>query len=289
MNSATGSDDPRDYLVDQGFETYTADDHATWRTLARRQREILKGRIADQFLDGLDRLGIGEAGIPDFREMNKMLHAATGWEVVAVPGLIPDLAFFRLLADRKFPAGFWIRKPEQIDYIEEPDIFHDVFGHVPLIMQPIYADYLEAYGKAGLVAAEHGVLKRLARLYWYTVEFGLAQTPEGLRIVGAGIASSPGETLFSLESPSPNRVGFELGRVMRTLYRIDDYQETYFVLDGVETWPALDLDRLIPLWKELDEQADLEPGDIRAEDRVLTRGDGSYHREKAAQFRQAAE
>jgi phenylalanine-4-hydroxylase len=289
MNSATGSDDPRDYLVDQGFETYTADDHATWRTLARRQREILKGRIADQFLDGLDRLGIGEAGIPDFREMNKMLHAATGWEVVAVPGLIPDLAFFRLLADRKFPAGFWIRKPEQIDYIEEPDIFHDVFGHVPLIMQPIYADYLEAYGKAGLVAAEHGALKRLARLYWYTVEFGLAQTPEGLRIVGAGIASSPGETIFSLESLSPNRVGFELGRVMRTLYRIDDYQETYFVLDGVETWPALDLDRLIPLWKELDEQADLEPGDIRAEDRVLTRGDGSYHREKAAQFRQAAE
>jgi phenylalanine-4-hydroxylase len=191
MNSATGSDDPRDYLVDQGFETYTADDHATWRTLARRQREILKGRIADQFLDGLDRLGIGEAGIPDFREMNKTLKAATGWEVVAVPGLIPDLAFFRLLADRKFPAGFWIRKPEQIDYIEEPDIFHDVFGHVPLIMQPIYADYLEAYGKAGLVAAEHGTLKRLARLYWYTVEFGSAQTPEGLRIVGAGIASSP--------------------------------------------------------------------------------------------------
>jgi phenylalanine-4-hydroxylase len=290
MNSATGSDDPRDYLVDQGFETYTADDHATWRTLARRQREILKGRIADQFLDGLDRLGIGEAGIPDFREMNKTLKAATGWEVVAVPGLIPDLAFFRLLADRKFPAGFWIRKPEQIDYIEEPDIFHDVFGHVPLIMQAIYADYLEAYGKAGLVAAEHGTLKRLARLYWYTVEFGLAQTPEGLRIVGAGIASSPGETIFSLESPSPNRVGFELGRVMRTLYRIDDYQETYFVLDGVEAWPALDLDRLIPLWKELDGQADLEPGDIRPEDRVLSRGDGTYHREKAAAgFRQAAE
>ncbi len=290
MNSATGSDDPRDYLVDQGFETYTADDHATWRTLARRQREILKGRIADQFLDGLDRLGIGEAGIPDFRVMNKTLKAATGWEVVAVPGLIPDLAFFRLLADRKFPAGFWIRKPEQIDYIEEPDIFHDVFGHVPLIMQAIYADYLEAYGKAGLVAAEHGTLKRLARLYWYTVEFGLAQTPEGLRIVGAGIASSPGETIFSLESPSPNRVGFELGRVMRTLYRIDDYQETYFVLDGVEAWPALDLDRLIPLCKELDGQADLEPGDIRPEDRVLSRGDGTYHREKAAAgFRQAAE
>jgi phenylalanine-4-hydroxylase len=281
MTTPSGSNDPRDYLVDQGFATYSETDHATWRTLAKRQREILKGRIADQFLEGLDRLGIGEAGIPDFRDMNRTLKAATGWEVVAVPGLVPDLAFFRLLADRKFPAGFWIRKPEQIDYIEEPDIFHDVFGHVPLIMQPIYADYLEAYGKAGLVAAEHGALKRLARLYWYTVEFGLARTPEGLRIVGAGIASSPSETVFALESSSPNRIGFDLSRVMSTLYRIDDFQETYFVLDGVEAWPSLDLDRLIPLWRELDLQPDLEPGDIRSEDHVISRGDGSYHAKKA--------
>jgi phenylalanine-4-hydroxylase len=281
MNTPSGSNDPRDYLVDQGFSAYTHTDHETWRTLARRQREILKGRIADQFLDGLDRLGIGEAGIPDFRDMNRTLAAATGWEVVAVPGLVPDLAFFRLLADRKFPAGFWIRKPEQIDYIEEPDIFHDVFGHVPLIMQPIYADYLEAYGKAGLVAAEHGALKRLARLYWYTVEFGLARTPEGLRIVGAGIASSPSETVFALESPSPNRVAFDLRRVMRTLYRIDDFQETYFVLDGVESWPSLDLDRLIPLWQELEGQSDLKPGEISSEDEVISRGDGSYHKHKA--------
>lgn len=281
MNSATGSDDPRDYLVSQGYENYTESDHYTWRTLAKRQREILQGRIADQFLEGLDRLGIGEEGIPDFRVMNQRLKAATGWEVVAVPGLIPDLAFFRLLADRKFPAGFWIRKPEQIDYIEEPDIFHDVFGHVPLIMQPIYADYLEAYGKAGLVAAEHGALKRLARLYWYTVEFGLAQTPQGLRIVGAGIASSPGETIFSLESASPNRVGFDLGRVMRTLYRIDDFQETYFVLDGIEAWPSLDLDRLIPLWRDLEAQDDIQPGELQPEDRILTHGDGSYHEAKA--------
>jgi phenylalanine-4-hydroxylase len=282
------SDDPRDHLVDQNFEAYQEADHETWRVLAGRQREILKGRIADQFLEGLDRLGIGEEGIPDFSVMNRTLKAATGWEVVAVPGLIPDLAFFRLLADRKFPAGFWIRKPEQIDYIEEPDVFHDVFGHVPLIMQPIYADYLEAYGKAGLVAADHGALKRLARLYWYTVEFGLAQTPAGLRIVGAGIASSPSETIFALESSSPNRVAFDLGRVMRTLYRIDDFQETYFVLDGIEAWPSLDLDRLIPLWKGLEGEADLEPGDIRPEDRVLARGDGRYHREKAAAAKSAA-
>jgi phenylalanine-4-hydroxylase len=281
MNATASSDDPRDYMRDQGFENYTETDHATWRALAKRQREILKGRIADQFLEGLDRLGIGEEGIPDFRVMNQRLKAATGWEVAAVPGLIPDLAFFRMLADRKFPAGFWIRKPEQLDYIEEPDIFHDVFGHVPLIMQPIYADYLEAYGRAGLVAAEHGALKNLARLYWYTVEFGLAQTPQGMRIVGAGIASSPGETIFALESPSPNRVAFNLGRVMRTRYRIDDYQETYFVLDGVEAWPSLDLDRMIPLWKELQEQEEIEPGQIQPEDSVLTQGDGSYHRAKS--------
>ncbi|WP_414473696.1 phenylalanine 4-monooxygenase [Microvirga sp. M2] len=280
MNTATGSDDPRDYIRDQGFEAYTETDHATWRTLAKRQRELLKGRIAGQFLEGLDRLGIGEEGIPDFRVMNERLKAATGWEVKAVPGLIPDLAFFRMLASRQFPAGFWIRKPEQLDYIEEPDIFHDVFGHVPLIMQPIYADYLESYGRAGLVAAEHGALKHLARLYWYTVEFGLAQTPQGMRIVGAGIASSPGETIFALESASPNRVAFDLGRVMRTLYRIDDYQETYFVLDGVEAWPSLDADRLIPLWRELAEQPEIEPGQILPEDRVLTRGDGSYHHAK---------
>ncbi|HEY8564756.1 MAG TPA: phenylalanine 4-monooxygenase [Beijerinckiaceae bacterium] len=281
MNSNQGSTDPRDWLVDQGFANYTPEDHATWNTLAQRQRALLKGRIADEFLDGLDGLGIGTSGIPDFRVMNERLRAATGWEVVAVPGLVPDLAFFRLMADRKFPAGFWIRKPEQLDYIEEPDVFHDVFGHVPLIMQQRYADYLQAYGEAGLVAAEHGALQRLARLYWYTVEFGLARTPQGLRIVGAGIASSPSETIFALEDPSPNRIGFDLARVMRTRYRIDDFQETYFVLDGLDAWPALDLDRLLPLWKRLDGSADLEPGDVLPEDDVVSRGTGAYHAEKA--------
>jgi phenylalanine-4-hydroxylase len=276
MNGSTTSDDPRDWLVDQGFENYSDTDHETWRTLARRQHDILRGRIADAFLDGLDALGIDEAGIPDFRALNEPLGRATGWTVVPVPGLVPDIVFFKLLATRRFPAGFWIRKPEQLDYIQEPDVFHDVFGHVPLIMQPVYADYLEAYGRAGLVAAEHGALHRLARLYWYTVEFGLAETPDGLRIVGAGIASSPSETVFALESPSPNRVGFDLGRVMRTRYRIDDFQETYFVLDGVDAWPALDLDRLVPLWRDLAPTADLEPGDILPTDRVLSRGDGSY-------------
>lgn len=276
------SEAPEDWLVDQGFANYTDQDHETWGTLARRQRELLQGRIADEFLEGLDRLGIGEAGIPDFRAMNERLRAATGWEVVAVPGLVPDIVFFKLMASRRFPAGFWIRKPEQLDYIEEPDVFHDVFGHVPLIAQQRYADYLEAFGKAGLVAAEHGSLQRLSRLYWYTVEFGLAETPEGLRIVGAGIASSPSETIFALESASPNRVGFELGRVMRTRYRIDDFQETYFVLDGMNAWPALDLERLVPLWRELDALPDLDPGELDPADRALTRGDGSHHKARSA-------
>ena len=280
MPEQLSPDDPRAYLRDQNFDAYTAEDHATWSTLARSQRKILEGRVCDAFLEGLDRLGISDEGIPDFRVMNERLHAATGWEVVAVPGLVPDIAFFSLLADRRFPAGYWIRRPEQIDYIEEPDIFHDVFGHVPLIMQQIYADYLEAYGKAGLEAARHGTLHRLARLYWYTVEFGLAHTPDGLRIVGAGIASSPSETVFALESASPNRIGFDLGRVMSTQYRIDDFQETYFVLEGVDAWPALDLDSLIPLWKELDRRPDIEPGDVLAGDCVITRGDGGYHRGK---------
>jgi phenylalanine-4-hydroxylase len=282
MDTTAKSEDPRDWLLDQRHEAYTGTDHVTWRTLARRQREVLRGRVADCFLDGLDRLDIGETGIPDFRRLNERLLAATGWEVVAVPGLVPDLVFFKLLADRKFPTGYWIRKPEQLDYIEQPDVFHDVFGHVPLIMQPVYADYLAAYGRAGLEAAAHGALHRLARLYWYTVEFGLAETPDGLRIVGAGIASSPAESVFSLESASPNRVAFDLGRVMRTRYRIDDFQETYFVLAGANAWPALDMDRLAQLWGELGPLPDLEPGALLPEDRVLTHGDGTYHRAKPA-------
>lgn len=281
MNPNAASDDPRDFLQDQGYDAYSREDHATWARLAQRQRAILEGRVCDAFLEGLDRLGISDAGIPDFRAMNATLKATSGWEVVAVPGLVPDVVFFKLLADRKFPAGYWIRKPEQIDYIEEPDVFHDVFGHVPLIMQRRYADYLEDYGRAGLEAARHGTLHRLARLYWYTVEFGLAQTKDGLRIVGAGIASSPGESVFALESPSPNRVAFDLARVMRTRYRIDDFQETYFVLDSPDAWPRLDIAELTPLWRALDRDADLDPGDILPDDAVLTRGTGVYHREKA--------
>lgn len=271
-----------DFTVDQRFESYSAEDHATWRAMYHRQRALLPGRVHDGFLAGLDRLGIGAEGIPDFDRMNAILREATGFTVVAVPGLVPDDVFFRHLAERRFPSGYWIRHPNQIDYIEEPDVFHDVFGHVPLLMDPAYADYVAAYGRAGLAAGARGVLHHLARLYWYTVEFGLIRTSEGLRIFGSGIASSPGETVFALESASPNRVGFNLARVMRTEYRIDDYQETYFVLDGLDDLPDLSRAALDPVFTALAGHSDIAPGDTLDNDVVITRGDGTHHQGRRA-------
>jgi len=257
---------PPDFLVAQHPEDYTAEDHRTWRTLFERQTALLRGRVVDEFHAGLDALGIMPTGIPDFRDINRVLSQATGWSVVAVPGLVPDDVFFRHLAARRFPAGYWIRKPDQLDYIEEPDVFHDVFGHVPLLMQPRYADYMAEYGRAGLAYAGQPALTNLARLYWYTVEFGLMQTPGGLRIFGAGIISSAGESVYSLESPDPARVRFDTARILRTLYKIDDFKRIYFVLSGYDDLPALaagELDRLIA---GAQRQRDIAPG-------ALTDGD----------------
>jgi phenylalanine-4-hydroxylase len=230
---------PPDFLVPQEPGRYTAADHATWRTLFDRQTELLRGRVVPEYYAGLEALGITDAGIPDFAEMNEVLARATGWRVVAVPGLVPDAVFFAHLAARRFPAGYWIRSSDQLDYIEVPDVFHDVFGHVPLLMQPRYADYIAAYGRAGLAYAGQPALANLARLYWYTVEFGLMTTGEGLRIFGAGILSSAGESVYALESPRPLRVAFDYERVLRTRYEIDHYQEIYFVLSGYDDLPAL--------------------------------------------------
>jgi phenylalanine-4-hydroxylase len=270
------------FLIQQDHGSYSETDHDVWRRLAKRQRELLDRRASATFLDGLDALDIGPSGIPDFTELNARLKPKTGWEIVAVPGLVPDLAFFELLAARKFPAGRFIRRPDQFDYIEEPDIFHDVFGHVPLLSQPTYADYLEAYGRAGLMAASQDALPYLARLYWYSVEFALASTADGLRIVGAGIVSSPGETLFALESPSPNRIVFDLERVMRTKYRIDDYQMNYFVLENENAWPRLDLESLAQIWRDLKQHDTLEPGFLTSDDSIISRGDNSHHGNNAA-------
>lgn len=221
-----------DFTIEQRWDAYTTDEHAVWDTLYARQVECLQGRAVTDFFDGLERLSLGGAGIPDLRELNPRLQALTGWTVVMVPHLVPDLVFFDHLANRRFPAGRFIRSRAQLDYLEEPDIFHDIFGHVPLLTQPIFADYMQAYGQGGLRAERHGMLKELARLYWYTVEFGLKKDPEGLRIYGAGILSSLGESAFALDSDKPNRLMFELERLMRTDYKIDTFQQSYFVIDS---------------------------------------------------------
>lgn len=220
-----------DYAVDQRWADYTADEHALWRRLYERQVRLLPGYACDEYLAGLARLDAGEA-IPRLDVASKKLHHATGWTLVGVPGLIPDLTFFDHLANRRFPVTTWLRTPAEFDYIVEPDVFHDFFGHVPLLLDPVYADYMQAYGKGGLKAARLDSLKFLARLYWYTVEFGLMSTPAGLRIYGAGILSSGGEVVHSIDSPKPRRVRFALERLLRTEYHIDRYQDTYFVIDG---------------------------------------------------------
>jgi phenylalanine-4-hydroxylase len=272
-----------DWTIDQGWANYTAQDHAVWRSLFDRQSRLLPGRACDAFLDGMRRLPIGADAIPDFRALSEVLMAQTGWQVVAVPGLVPDDVFFDHLANRRFPAGNFIRAPQQLDYLQEPDIFHDVFGHVPMLMNPVIADFVQAYGIGGLRAKHLGVLHHLARVYWYTVEFGLVRQADGLRIYGSGIASSLTESVFALEDPSPNHIGFDLERVMRTRYRIDDFQESYFVLDSLDDLLALASVDFAPFYERVTGHADLHSGDLLPTDRVLQRGSGGYHRTRTGQ------
>jgi phenylalanine-4-hydroxylase len=266
-----------DHTIDQDWAAYRPGQHDVWQRLARRQTALLPGRAAPAFLRGLDRLAPFDEGIPDFERLNEVLDRATGWRIVAVPGLVPDDVFFEHLANRRFPAARFIRQPDELDYLEEPDIFHDVFGHVPLLVDPVFADYMQAYGEGGLRALNRGVLQHLARIYWYTVEFGLMQTEAGLRIYGAGIVSSAGETRFSVESASPNRIRFDLMRILRTRYRIDDYQESYFVIRNFKELFALAETDFGPLYDVLGDIDDLEPGTLTPNDEIVTRGTGSYH------------
>lgn len=270
------------HITDQNWARYTAEDHGTWGLLYDRQRQLLTGRACDEFMLNLDRLNIGNRQIPDFRDLSATLKNLTGWEVVAVEGLIPDLPFFKLLSERKFPAGNFIRRRSQMDYIEEPDIFHDIFGHVPLLADPVFADHLAAYGAGGLKAANFDAIKYLARLYWYTVEFGLIKTPAGLRIYGAGILSSCGESVFALDDPSPNRIAFDLMRMMRTQYRVDDYQPTYFVIDSFQQLFDQTAPDFIPYYRQLSAgPAEIAADQIQPGDRVLHAGSGAYFRGKA--------
>ncbi len=224
-----------DYTVTQDWQHYSGAEHALWGMLYGRQIDLIERYAAPEFLAGVRALGASPTQIPRFDDANRVLQATTGWRIVAVPGLIPEQTFFDHLAHRRFPVTVWIRRREELDYLVEPDVFHDFFGHVPLLTNPVFARFMQAYGEAGPKAlATPGGLQMLARLYWYMVEFGLIRCSSGLRVYGAGILSSKGETVYSVESPRPQRLRFDLLRVMRTEYRIDEFQQTYFVLDSFE-------------------------------------------------------
>lgn len=265
-----------DWTIDQDWSTYSQAEHDVWTTLYERQAKLLPGRACEAFLKGLDALDLQRGGIPDFARINDELLALTGWSVVAVPGLVPDEVFFEHLANRRFPAGRFIRKLDELDYLQEPDVFHDVFGHVPMLTDPTFADYMQAYGQGGLRALGRGQLHNLARLYWYTVEFGLLATPEGLRIYGAGIVSSRAESIFALDDPSPNRLGFELERVMRTPYRIDDFQQVYFVIPSLKALLNVTLQDFGPIYERLSQEPDVAIDAMAPGDRVFTCGTQAY-------------
>jgi phenylalanine-4-hydroxylase len=266
-----------DWTVPQNWSNYTPQDHAVWDRLYARQTAQLADRATPEFLAGLKLAGLDAPGVPDFDRLSERLFALTGWRVVAVPGLVPDAIFYEHLAARRFVAGSFIRRADQIDYIEAPDVFHDVFGHVPLLTHPVFADYMQAYGEGGLRSLEFGALDKLARLYWYTVEFGLVKSDAGLRLYGAGIVSSHGESRFALDDPSPNRIGFNLKRVMRTQYRIDDFQQGYFVIDSFEDLLRTTLETdFAPLYAELTTLPDLAIEAVAPSDTVITRGTQAY-------------
>lgn len=255
---------------------YTPQEHDIWRALYKRQLKVLPGRAVDWFMDSLSTLGINQNAVPQLDEVNAILMKRSGWQVIPVPGLIPDAPFFEMLANRRFPIGNFIRTPEQFDYIQEPDIFHDLFGHVPILADPVFADYMQSYGEGGLKAARLGAIDNLARLYWYTVEFGLIEEPQGLRIYGAGILSSPTESVFCLESDSPNRVRFNVKRMLRTHYQIDDFQDTYFVINSFKQMFDETRPDFAPIYKELEKLPIIMPEELVEGDDVITLGTNVY-------------
>jgi len=270
-----------DWTIPQNWAHYTPEEHATWDLLFERQAKLLPGRTSNAWLRGLDVLKLSKPGIPDFEELSERLMGVTGWKVVAVPGLVPDDVFFDHMANRRFVAGNFIRRRDQLDYLQEPDVFHDVFGHVPMLADPVFADYLAAYGRGGQRALGLDALKYLGRLYWYTVEFGLIAEPEGLRIYGSGIVSSAAESRFALDDPSPNRIGFDLKRVMRTEYRIDDFQQNYFVIPSFDELLRVTVETdFAPLYEAIARQPDIRIAAIEPNDVVITHGTQDYARAK---------
>ena len=260
-----------DYTVDQDWGGYSRAEHELWRRLYARQASLIPNYACDEFIESLEVLDFSKA-IPRFDAVNEKLRVATHWQLVAVPGLVPDLVFFDHLANRRFPVTVWLRNPEEFDYIVEPDIFHDFFGHVPMLFNPVFADYIQAYGRGGIKAHALGAIEMLARLYWYTVEFGLIEGKRGLRTYGAGILSSGGEISYCIDSPDPNRIGFDLLRIMQTRYKIDTYQETYFVIRGFEELFAATEPDFTPYYEMLRGRESYPASTVLATDRVYHRG-----------------
>ena len=257
-----------DYTCPQNYAAYTPADHDTYRRLYERQSALLPGLACDEFIAALPSLG-ASTHIPRFEDINDRLMKATGWQVVAVPGLIPEVPFFTLLANRKFPVTDWIRRPEEFDYIVEPDVFHDLFGHVPLLFNPVFADHIQAYGQGALKAHGLGACEQLSRLYWYTIEFGLMKQADGLRAYGAGILSSSGELVHAVKSQQPQRIALDLMRCMRTRYNIDSYQQTYFVIDSFQQLFDLTAPDFTPLYALLKNLGDLSASTPQPEDHLM--------------------
>jgi phenylalanine-4-hydroxylase len=268
--------DPIDYTIDQDWSSYSEKEHDRWDRLFARQTRVLQTRACQEFVDALDLLRLSQAGIPNMERLSDRLEPLTGWRVVPVADLVPDDVFFNHLAERRFPAGAFIRPESELDYLQEPDVFHDIFGHVPMLADPVFADFMQAYGKGGQRAMERGMLKNLARVYWYTVEFGLVQSANGVKLFGAGIMSSATESEFALDSDSPHRIEFDLKRVMRTNYIIDDFQQSYFVIDSFEKLLNECYQDFELIYDYLATSKSIEPDQIIETDSVINRGTLQY-------------
>lgn len=266
-----------DYTFDFDYSHYTADDHALWHALCERQKPLLKGRACNEYLKAIEDLNIvSSSGIPDMRRVSDILEKTTGWKLVTVPGLIPGGAFLEHLSKRQFATTWWLRGRDQVDYLKEPDIFHDLFGHVPLLSNPVFADYMQQFGLGAVKAKGLKATKLITRLYWFTVEFGLINTPDGLRIYGSGIVSSAKESVYALESKAPHRLGFDLIRMMRTNYRYDDLQRTYFVIDSFEQLFEQTKPDFTDYYTLVKSQPELGEFELLPGDNVITRGNGQF-------------
>ena len=271
-------DAPRnaDYTINQKWAGYTSEEHNRWNRLFNRQKDVITDRACRKVIEAISTLQLSESGIPDMARLSERLNKLTGWTVVPVAGLVPDDIFFDHLANRRFPAGAFIRPENEFDYLQEPDIFHDIYGHVPMLADPTFADFMEAYGKGGKRALELNQLHNLARLYWYTVEFGLIREDGNLRIYGAGILSSAKETVFSLEDPSPHRIDFDIERIMRTEYIIDDFQKTYFVIDDFQSLLDKCYKNFDATYRNVKDQASILPHRNLASDTLINKGTLAY-------------